>query len=601
MDYLDILEHIAELEREIAALPPGSVTTKKVRDKEYWYHRFTDNGKRKEIYVSNIEAEDLRTRIETRKELEAELKTLKQSAAALKPKKVRRNKDPHEFKAYVRIGDKLDSWAAPARKYKRRECYSVLSSFVFGEQQDKVFVLYGLRRTGKTTLLRQIVLDMTPEQRDKTAFIQVKAKDTLAQINADMKYLEEHGYQYVFIDEVTLMEDFIDGAALFSDIYANSGMKIVLSGTDSLGFVFSEFEQLYDRCIKLHTTFISYREFENVLGIQGIDEFIRYGGTMSMGGVNYNEKSSFATKKSADEYVDSAIARNIQHALRYYQDGGHFHRLYELYEMGELTSAINRVVEDINHRFTKEVLTRTFRSSTLSSTASNLLIDREAPFDLRENIDEEFVLDSVKKLLDILEKDEQFVDVEQKHADQIKEYLLLLDMIMEIDQIRLPNANDSVKLIAVSQPGLRYAQTEALIDSLLLDEKFNVLSVVDRKRVLERVMGTIKGRMMEELVLLETKLAKPHMQVFQLQFAVGEFDMVVHDPEALTCEIYEVKYSKEAVPQQYQHLIDDRNCADTEHRFGRITGRYVIYRGEPTQSKGVQYLNVEEYLKTILH
>lgn len=36
------------------------------------------------------------------------------------------------------------------------------------------------------------------------------------------------------------MEDFIEGAALFSDIYASSGMKIVLSGTDSLGFIFQK-------------------------------------------------------------------------------------------------------------------------------------------------------------------------------------------------------------------------------------------------------------------------------------------------------------------------------------------------------------------------
>ena len=28
----------------------------------------------------------------------------------------------------------------------------------------------------------------------------------------------------------------------------------------------------------LHTTFIPYREFEEVLGIKGIDEYIRYGG-----------------------------------------------------------------------------------------------------------------------------------------------------------------------------------------------------------------------------------------------------------------------------------------------------------------------------------
>ena len=158
-------------------------------------------------------------------------------------------------------------------------------------------------------------------------------------------------------------------------------MKIVLSGTDSLGFIFTEYEQLYDRCIMLHTTFIPYREFENVLGISGVDEFVRFGGTMSMGGIHYNEKSSFASKKSADEYIDSAIARNVQHSLKYYQDGGHFRHLYDLYLKGELTSAINRVIEDMNHRFTRETLTKTFKSNDLSITARNLLKDRNEPFD----------------------------------------------------------------------------------------------------------------------------------------------------------------------------------------------------------------------------
>lgn len=597
MDQLDIMDRIAELEREIAALPPGTVSTKKVRGKEYYYHRFTRTGKRSENYVDFDAVEELRSQIEKRKALEAEVKKLKQSIPS--PKPTRKKTDTHEFKTYVRIGEQLRNWAAPVKKYNRRECYKTLHQFVFGEQQDKVFILYGLRRTGKTTLIRQTLLDMTPEQLNKAAFIQVKSKDSLSAINADLKYLEAQGYKYVFIDEVTLMEDFIEGAALFSDIYASSGMKIVLSGTDSLGFIFTEYEQLYDRCLMLHTTFISYREFENVLGIKGIDEFIRYGGTMSMGGINYNEKSSFATKKSADEYIDSAIARNIQHSLKYYQDGGHFRQLYELYRKGELTSAINRVVEDLNHRFTREVLTQTYKSSTLSSTAGNLLRDRTAPFDLMDSIDSAFVLDSIKKMLDILEKAEQTVEVDDSHAYQIREYLLLLDLIMEIDQLHFPNTNNQEKKVAISQPGLRYAQTEALIRSLLLDEKFNELSIVERNRVLDRVMSTIKGRMMEDLVLLETKLARPNKHVFQLQFAVGEFDMVIHDPATLTCEICEVKYSKEVVPQQYRHLVNSDKCAETEHRFGKITGRYVIYRGAPAESEGVQYLNVEEYLKSL--
>ena len=377
MEQTELLKRMDELEREIALLPRGSIAVKKIKDKEYFYHRINENGKRRETYVDFNKVDELRAQIEKRKALEKELKELKRQI----PKTTKPKKAELPFLTYVRVGEQLDSMAATVAKYKKRDCYASLHDYIFGEQQDKVFILYGLRRTGKTTLIRQIILNMKPEERRKAAFIQIKSTDTLSDINADLKTLEEHGYQYIFVDEVTLMEDFIEGAALFSDIYAGSGMKLVLSGTDSLGFIFTKHEQLYDRCIMLHTTFIPYREFEQVLGIQGIDNYIRYGGTMSISGVNYNE-STFTTKQSTDEYIDSAIARNIQHSLKHYQDGGHFRNLYDLYEKGELTSAINRVVEDINHRFTKEVLTRTFSSHDLSLSARNLLHDRENPVDL---------------------------------------------------------------------------------------------------------------------------------------------------------------------------------------------------------------------------
>lgn len=148
--------------------------------------------------------------------------------------------------------------------------------------------------------------------------------DTLGDINADLKLLSEKGYKKVFLDEVTFATDFIEGAALLSDIYAASGMHIVLSGTDSLGFIFSESEELYDRCIMLHTTFIPYREFEIVLGITGIYEYIRYGGIMSLGGKHYNEAVIFRTKASTDEYIDSAIVRECQLKTQP-PEGGRYH------------------------------------------------------------------------------------------------------------------------------------------------------------------------------------------------------------------------------------------------------------------------------------
>ena len=602
MEQTALLKRIEELEREIALLPRGSVAVKRINNKEYYYHRINENGKRRETYVDFDQVDELRSQIEKRKAFEKELKELKRQL----PKTTKPKKAELQFSTYVRVGEQLDSMAATVAKYKNRACYSTIHDFVFGEQQDKVFILYGLRRTGKTTLIRQIILNMKPEERQKAAFIQIKSTDTLSDVNADLKTLEEHGYQYIFVDEVTLMEDFIEGAALFSDIYAGSGMKLVLSGTDSLGFIFTKHEQLYDRCIMLHTTFIPYREFEQVLGIKGIDNYIRYGGTMSISGVNYND-STFTTKQSTDEYIDSAIARNIQHSLKYYQDGGHFRNLYDLYEKGELTSArniqhslkyyqdgghfrnlydlyekgeltsaINRVVEDINHRFTKEVLTRTFSSHDLSLSARNLLHDRENPVDLYQTIDKEAVTATLKSMLDILDKEEQKVEIDETHAAQIKEYLTMLDLLMEVDLRYLPHVNRHDSITVITQPGLRYAQATALVNSMLLDD-----------------------RMMEDIVLLETKLSNPDKEVFQLQFAVGEFDMVVADAETLTCEIFEIKYSQEVVPAQYRHLTDAEKCAQTEHRYGTITSRTVIYRGETTESDNVKYINVEEYLNLL--
>lgn len=593
MELSEIQNRVAELEQQISNLPAGSITKKTVNGKEYFYHRWTEDKKRKEKYIPVDELENFHAQIEQRKKLDQDLKALKKQL----PKT--RSMDASMFTTNVRTGETLRSFAKSVRGYRRRECFQQLCDYVYGDPQDKVFILYGLRRTGKTTMIRQIFAEMRDTELVKAAFIQITAKDTLADVNRDLKILEAHGFRYVFLDEVTLMEDFIEGAALFSDVFAACGMKIVLSGTDSLGFLFTEDEQLYDRCVLLHTTFIPYREFETVLGIHGIDEYIRYGGTMSLGGIHYNENSTFASKKKTDEYVDTAIARNIQHSLRCYQYEGHFRHLRDLYDKNELTSAINRVVEDINHRFTLEVLTQDWKSHDLGISASNLRRDRENPTDILDRIDLMAVTNSLRKLLEIRNKAEQTIELDDIHVAEIKEYLDLLDLTREIDVLHLPDISTKSSRTVIAQPGLRYAQADELIRSLLLDETFSALSLAERTVVQERILTEIKGRMLEDIVLLETKLANPKKQVFVLQFPIGEFDMVVFDPEAGSCQIFEIKHSEEAVSQQYRHLVNEEKCAQTEHRYGSITGKFVLYRGKNQVLDGIPYQNVEGYLRNL--
>lgn len=596
MSQEELMNAIAEIEREIAILPEGSITKKKIRDKEYYYHRITRNGKRVEKYIDFKDVSELKDRIDRRKNLEKDLKELKKQII---PEKTTQKEEHLEFKTTVRTGRRLRAQIAVTKKYKKRECIRELREYVFGSQTDKVFVIYGLRRTGKTTLIRQILTELPEIEFRKAAFIQVSFRDTLEDIDEDLRLLETKGFKYIFIDEVTLMEDFIEGAALFSDIYASSGMKIVLSGTDSLGFAFSKEEQLYDRCIMMHTTFIPYREFEKVLGIKGIDEYIRYGGTMSLSGVNYNKDAIFSSAKSAEEYIDTAIAKNIQHSLKMYEYGGHFRSLLDLYEKGELTNVINRVVENINHSFTRRVVEKTFKSHDIAVTASNLLRDREAPINIKAHMDLDAVTRGMMQMLDILNKEEQSIQIEDYHMAQIEEYLTLLDLIMKIDLESLPQVNRKESVTVITQSGMRYAQANAIVSNMLLDVKFSELSLVERQRILDRLLGEIRGRMMEDIVLLETKIAHPEKKVFKLQFAVGEFDMVVFDPKELNCKIYEVKYSKEQVLEQSRHLKDKEKCTMTSHRYGEITGKYVIYRGESGNLEGIQYLNVEEYLKSL--
>ena len=593
MELSEIQNRVAELEQQISNLPAGSITKKTVNGKEYFYHRWTEDKKRKEKYIPVDELENFHAQIEQRKKLDQDLKALKKQL----PKT--RSMDASMFITNVRTGETLRSFAKSVRGYRRRECFQQLCDYVYGDPQDKVFILYGLRRTGKTTMIRQIFAEMRDTELVKAAFIQITAKDTLADVNRDLKILEAHGFRYVFLDEVTLMEDFIEGAALFSDVFAACGMKIVLSGTDSLGFLFTEDEQLYDRCVLLHTTFIPYREFETVLGIHGIDEYIRYGGTMSLGGIHYNENSTFASKKKTDEYVDTAIARNIQHSLRCYQYEGHFRHLRDLYDKNELTSAINRVVEDINHRFTLEVLTQDWKSHDLGISASNLRRDRENPTDILDRIDLMAVTSSLRKLLEIRNKAEQTIELDDIHVAEIKEYLDLLDLTREIDVLHLPDVSTKSSRTVIAQPGLRYAQADELIRSLLLDETFSALSLAERTVVQERILTEIKGRMLEDIVLLETKLTNLKKQVFVLQFPIGEFDMVVFDPEVGSCQIFEIKHSEEAVSQQYRHLVNEEKCAQTEHRYGSITGKFVLYRGKSRVVDGIPYQNVEEYLRNL--
>ncbi|MDR2749368.1 MAG: AAA family ATPase [Clostridiales bacterium] len=512
------------------------------------------------------------------------------------------------YESNVAAGEIIQNAHKDVLNWEKRANFKTLADYLDSDGSGRVCVLYGLRRTGKTTMMRQAISSMPQEKLAKTAYIKATVKDDMGVMNRDFKKLFSLGYKYIFVDEVTLMEDFIDSAALFSDVFAAQGMKIVLSGADSLGFWFARDQELYDRAITIHTTYIPYREHSRLLKIDSVDEYIRYGGTLLAGDANFDDldvnaqDAPFRDDESTRRYVDTAISRNIQNSLAFYEGGSHLRHLRELYKAGELTGAINRIIEDMTHSFLVEVLTKDFKSNDLGLAKRNIRKERDPALrtDILDFINKEAVVSRLMNTIEIRNLKHQLVGITPAHVEEIKEYLLALDLIFNCP-IEKPLRGISHEYFIFIQPGMRYCQAQALVHSLLKDPLFSSLDDQQINYVTSRILEHVKGRMMEDIVLLETSRAlSRRFRVFKLQFDSGEFDMVIYNTEKHCCDIYEIIHSDQLIPEQYKNLIDDDKLQQTERRFGLISGRHVLYRGPGCiEDNGISYENVERYLKNL--
>ena len=600
MDNMSLLQQI---QAEIETLPKGNITFKTIRGRRRMYLQWTENGRKKSVYVKAADEELIASKVARRKELERQIRanlyadTIIRSNSFINEKNV-------DYEMRVVRGGALFAMCRSVDNYGKRECFSQLERFLKSNSSGKVCLIYGLRRTGKTTLVLQAISQLSLQD---TVYIKALSTDSMAMLNRDLKRLSDEGIKNVFIDEVTLIKDFIDSASLLSDVYAMMGMKIVLSGTDSLGLLLSTDDELYDRSVTIHTTFIPFREYAGLLGKRDIDEYIRYGGTFRVGETDFDdidlmdEGISFRDDESARRYIDTAIARNIQHSLACYRTGGHFRHLTDLYEAGELTGAINRIIEDMNHRFLLSVLERDFESHDLGSARQ---IDRkraarEGKGSVLDTIDTLAVVDRLRRILDIRNRDERRIEISEAHVAEIKEYLLMLDLIMDCRSESI-DAEGTYERIIFSQPGMRYCQAQALVFSLMKDDIFSTYPAVSRGEISNLILEEVRGRMLEEIVLLETIKTLPRgKRAFKLEFGAGEIDMVILDEENYCCRLFEIKHTENPDPHQYRHLMNEDMCRRIEFKYGAIKEKAVLYRGHDTVIDDIKYLNVERYLEQL--
>ena len=576
----------------------------------------------------------------------------------------------------VRCGEEIkDLFSYLTNIKEKRACFKELENYLKSDHYYKYMLsLRGLRRTGKTTMMIQALKDLPKEDLDKACFIQIQNNpnsaqkpDTFYGLYNDINYLvSKKKFKYIFVDEVTALKGFIDNGGILADMFSGSGeqnVKIVLSGTDSLGFQFVENGSALGRQLSVRTTYVPFNEFARLLGENNFDKFIEYGGTLVPetpdGNPDY-KWSPFASPSVAGQYMDSAISQNILHSLQKCKIEREYNSLKPLIDNGQLRQVINHIVAYINvsHLFTEKNKEIAKKAKKLYSYAKidqmkNVIDEHWQSLDLEkinsgihpQTLDqfEGSIIDEYYRKLGI-KTTQNLPTLTEDQLNNIEKYLLSLDLAKEIpcktitinqyiNEDGIPKgdiakeSDEDNHMFTITQPGMRFS---------LNNEMLNILhskNIIVSKQELFSEVNSVKGRILEDIVLVEMKNAIDnwnrtirHQQngaynpafaydAFKLRVVYKEIidnkipnkktvvshdkdiDMVIYDPYYKGFRLFEIKHNTNLLNIATVHLLSDKvewvfnNVLDAP-----IIDRTVLYRGKDSEACNVQYRNLENFL-----
>ena len=462
----------------------------------------------------------------------------------------------------------------------------------------KVCCLYGLRRTGKTTMALQEIRNLNDYS--NTLFIGCSSDKTMWDLRTtiDAFLTDNPNCKNIFIDEITSLQGFINTCSFLADDFAARGIKVVLSGTDSLGFWIAKHHELYDREYTISTTYIPFKEFKYLLD-EDLDDYIEYGGTLTTG-----TGRVFCDDESTKDYIDTAIVDNIQNSLKKWNRGENIgtELLGKIIDQGnEFKSTVNKVLELHNHKFLVKRINKDFETHDVGS-----LIDIITKHKIADPsfLDTDEIKNRIREYLEIEEK--QFYEIDQDTVDSLVDYLKKLDVLYQIPKIKNLDKTKNNEYI-FTQVGMRYIQAERKAEALSTSDAFSNYNIKQQREILKKLDEDIRGGILEDIVFSQSAKEIESLGKKNNPYAISkyrnsenkEIDVLVLDFDKESILAIEIKHSSEMTKQQTQHLCDEELCAEINELVGiPITNKAVVYRGNNGESEdGILYINASYLLE----
>lgn len=547
---------LEDIQAEINTLPIGYISRKIISGKEYYYRQWAENGKTKSQYIKKKDLETVRSQIARRKELQAILKNILPDKG--KPS-IPEQKMP-EFKTNVLSGRLLEQLAEEAAEHMRRGAARELAAYLEDSSEDRVCLLLGLRRTGKTTMMYQAICDRKPADRARTAYIRMTLADGRKELFGDVKKLAEIGIRYLFVDEVPMWDDFAVTLEELSDIFGGMGMKIVVSAMNAAGAVEAVKTTLFDKVIAIHTTPLPYREYDRLFGGKSLEDFLISGGMMQTGalwGQEAGVNTPLSEKQFVRAYIDNVIC----------QDMGQ-----------EKSDRIREEIYNLNEEIMVSIFSHDFKLYDWSGVA-RLLRGGVA-------IDEEEEQEGIR-------------------------YLEELDLYVPYTTIRLKSGERTENKGVFTLLWIRYSQVKTLLDDFMEDSYFANLRERDKRLIRERMLEEAKERMLADAILQETVLVSERKNKHSMEqgsyvcrlyieSCPSEKAFLSYDSKTDECWLYVVRYSEEADTPVPAWMTEDALRRLIEKRFGRIIDSCILYLGdEHWTDDGIHYKNAGDYLRSL--
>lgn len=195
--------------------------------------------------------------------------------------------------------------------FKPRWFTSDIVKFCTTEAYDRLFVIHGIRRTGKTVALRHVALELRKLGIDsRKIYLLTVSKEITFESLVDV--LSRIRNSIVLIDEITRVKEVISMLHYLSDtLILNNRLKIVMAGTDSYVFQLASATTLFGRTIKCRSTILTYKEYIYLFGRTN-ESYKNYitDGSLYGKGVKTNEAFIETINSTTIANISNTIERN---------------------------------------------------------------------------------------------------------------------------------------------------------------------------------------------------------------------------------------------------------------------------------------------------